>query len=126
MDIQVNILDNILEKRIFIFVFICVPIRILLIYISKNINIMYLPYIGLLALLPAFGFIYTYIFSKRTKSSLGCKIWWNMLRPIHGMLYILFAYYAINKDINAWIFLLLDVVIGIISFVLYNNNIIIV
>jgi hypothetical protein len=42
------------------------------------------------------------------------------LRPIHGILYLLFAFYAIKCDKNAWIFLLIDVIIGLISFLIFH------
>ena len=55
----------------------------------------------------------------------GNKIWWNSLRPIHGLLYALFAYFAIIKNKNAWKFLAVDVIIGLVAFFIYhttNNN----
>ena len=50
----------------------------------------------------------------------GGKIWWNNLRPIHSLLYFLFAYNAINGNRNAWQFLLADVIIGLISFLAFH------
>jgi hypothetical protein len=50
----------------------------------------------------------------------GDKIWWNKLRPVHSLLYFLFAYNAINGNRNAWKFLLLDVIIGLISFLSFH------
>ena len=55
----------------------------------------------------------------------GDKIWWNDLRPIHGTMYALFAYNAITGNDFAWIFLLIDVIIGLVSFLTfhsYNNS----
>jgi hypothetical protein len=46
----------------------------------------------------------------------GDKIWWNNLRPIHGLLYLLFSYNAIIGNQNSWIYLLIDVSFGLISF----------
>ncbi len=66
-----------------------------------------------------------YIFltgSRKTgMETFGEKIWWNNLRPIHSMFYFLFAYNAIigNKQ-QSWIFLLADVVFGLISFLIYH------
>lgn len=51
---------------------------------------------------------------------LGDKIWWNNLRPLHALLYGLFAYNAIKGNPNSWIFLFLDVIIGLISFLTYH------
>ena len=50
----------------------------------------------------------------------GNKIWWNLLRPIHGILYLLFAYNALNKNNNSWIYLMIDVIIGLIRFLIYH------
>jgi hypothetical protein len=93
--------------------------------ISKKININYLPLLGYLALIPTIGFTYIYITGLRKTGGevFGDKIWWNDLRPIHALLYGLFAYYAINKNTNSWQFLLADVIIGLISFLSYHYTI---
>lgn len=109
-------------KRIFLFLFGCISIRFILVYIAKNINMNYLPYMGALATIPAIGFIYIYVNDLR-KSGLevfGDKIWWNMLRPIHAILYLLFAYNAINLNPNSWIYLFVDVLLGLNSFLIYH------
>ena len=56
--------------------------------------------------MPAIGFSYIFIFGKRKKGgqTFGQKIWWNHLRPIHALLYALFAYLAINKNKNYILF----------------------
>ena len=96
-------------------------------YLAKNANRIYLKYMGYLSILPAVGFFYLFLTGSRKTGSevFGNKIWWNDLRPIHGLMYFLFAYNAINGDAFAWIYLLVDVVIGLVSFLLfhyYNNN----
>ena len=59
--------------------------------------------------------------SRKTGAEVfGDKIWWNNLRPIHAILYTLFAYNAINKNRKAWIYLFIDVIIGLISFIGYH------
>jgi hypothetical protein len=50
----------------------------------------------------------------------GEKIWWNDLRPIHGTLYLLFAYYAIRGSKYAWTILLVDVLFGLIAFFIHH------
>jgi hypothetical protein len=109
---------NKLQKRFILFIFGCIGLRILLVIITKNIYCKYLPYFGYIALLPAFGFLYIYITGSR-KTGIevnGDKIWWNSLRPIHSLLYLLFAYNAIHQNKEAWKFLAIDVSIGILSF----------
>jgi hypothetical protein len=109
-------------KRILIFLFACIGVRCALVFIAKNINIEYLPYMGYLALLPAFGFLYIYMNNLRKTGPevFGDVIWWNLLRPIHSLLYFAFAYNAIYKNSNSWIYLLIDVLIGFNSFVIYH------
>jgi len=118
---------NDIHKRFALFLVGCIGTRSLLVYMAKTISTKYLPYMGALALLPAIGFFSIYIFKLRETGVevLGDKIWWNDLRPVHGLLYLLFAISAIQKKSYSWIFLFIDVCIGLISFLTfhyYNNN----
>ena len=113
---------NIKLYRIFLFIFGCISARIALVIISKNINKEYLPHLGFLTLIPAIGFSIIY-FLKLRKTGLevfGDKIWWNSLRPIHSLLYLIFSIMALSRNVNAYKILLLDVLIGIIAF-LYHH-----
>ncbi len=106
------------NSRLLLFLIGCIGLRIIFAIVAKYININYLPYLGYLALLPAIGFAYIYITgSRNTGFEAGGKIWWNCLRPLHSLLYFLFAYNAILKNNHvAWKFLALDVVIGLSAF----------
>ena len=113
---------NNIQKRFLLFLIGCIGVRSLFVVIAKNIDIKYLQYLGFLALLPALGFAYIYLTGSRQtgKEVFGEKIWWNDLRPLHSLLYFLFAYNAIIGNKNSWIYLLIDVVIGIISFLNFH------
>lgn len=113
---------NTLQERILLFLVGCIGIRLLLVYIAKNIDIKLLKYMGYITLIPAFGFIYIYLTGSRKTGPevFGGKIWWNNLRPIHAILYLLFSYNAIIGNRNAWIYLLIDVLLGLISFLVYH------
>ena len=113
---------NTLQKRLVLFLVGCIGTRLLLVYIAKNINIKFLKYMGYLSLLPAFGFIYIYLTGTRQTGAevFGDKIWWNNLRPIHALFYLLFSYNAINGNKNAWIYLLIDVLFGLTSFLIHH------
>jgi hypothetical protein len=118
---------NTIQKRFLLFLIGCIGTRILLVYLAKNANNTYLQYMGYLSILPAIGFFYLFLSDSRKTGAevFGDKIWWNNLRPVHGLLYFLFAYNAINYNKFAWIYLLIDVIIGLISFLSfhnYNNN----
>ena len=113
---------NHLQQRFLMFLIGCVGIRSLFVIIAKYINTKYLKYLGYLALVPAIGFMYIYLTGSRKTGAevFGEKIWWNNLRPIHSILYFLFAYNAIIGNKQSWIYLLVDVLIGLISFLTHH------
>lgn len=118
---------NTIQKRFILFLVGCIGTRSLFVYLSKMASKSILMYMGFLALLPAIGFLYIYFTGTRQTGAevFGDKIWWNDLRPIHGLLYLLFAYNAILGNHFAWIYLLVDVLIGLISFLgfhYYNGD----
>lgn len=113
---------NDFQKRILLFLIFCMGMRMFLVFLAKFADKKILRLMGFLALLPAIGFLYLF-FTKKRKTGLetfGSKIWWTNLRPIHGILYLLFAFYAIKCNKNAWIFLLIDVIIGLSSFLIFH------
>jgi hypothetical protein len=76
--------------------------------------------LGFLALVPAIGFMFIWLTGARKTGAevFGEKIWWNNLRPIHSMLWFLFAYLALTGvHEHAWKVLLVDVLLGFIAFV---------
>jgi len=113
---------NNIQKRFLLFLCGCIVVRLLFAILAKNISLSYLPYLGYLALLPAFGFIYIFLTGSRKSGAetFGEKIWWNNLRPIHALLYFLFAYNAILGHKSAWIYLLIDVIFGLFSFLIFH------
>lgn len=113
---------NNIQKRFILFIFGCIFIRSLIVLFVKNVKIKYLPIIGYISLIPAIGFFTIYFFNLRKTGTevFGDKIWWNDLRPIHGFLYLTFAYLAINKNKDAWVLLLFDVIFGLLMFL--NNH----
>jgi len=113
---------NDIQKRFLLFLIGCIGTRALFVYVAKNASAKYLPLLGYLALLPAIGFIYIYLTGSRKTGGevFGEKIWWNDLRPIHSLLYFLFAYNAIIGNNKAWIYLLVDVIFGLSSFLIFH------
>lgn len=113
---------NTIQKRFLLFLVGCIGSRLLLVYVAKNSSIQFLKYMGYLALLPAIGFTYIYVTGSRKTGAevFGDKIWWNNLRPIHALLYFSFAYNAIHGNKEAWIYLLVDVLFGLASFLTYH------
>ena len=108
-------------ERYVLFLLGCIGSRVLLAYTAKTIDKDYLPYMGYVCLLPAIGMMYIYVTGSRDYGiEAGGKIWWNNLRPIHSMLYFLFAYNAIMQYDIAWMFLAVDVLIGLSAFIVYH------
>jgi hypothetical protein len=103
-----------MKQNIILFLTLCMGSRYSLAYISKNyLNL--LPYLSLPALLIAIGFAIIYIFDLRKIGSEtgGEKIYWNNFRPVHSLMYGIFAYLAFHKDPNAWKVIFLDTTIGL-------------
>ena len=109
-------------KRILLFLFGCIGTRLAFVWIAKTISLQYLPFLGYAALLVAIGLMYFFLTGTRQTGFevFGDKIWWNNLRPVHATLYALFAYYAIQKNQNAWLILLADVILGLVAFVRHH------
>ena len=117
---------NNIQKRFLLFLFGCIPTRLALVYLAKNISINYLPILGYITLIIAISFAYLFLSGTRQTGVevFGDKIWWNNLRPIHATFYLIFSYYAINKMREGWIYLLVDVIFGLFSFLIFHyiNN----
>lgn len=113
---------NHLQQRFLLFLIGCIGIRSLFVIVAKYVNVKYLKYLGYVALLPAIGFMYIYLTGSRKTGAevFGEKIWWNDLRPIHSILYFLFAYNAIMGNKQSWIYLLVDVLFGLVSFLIHH------
>lgn len=114
---------NKLQKRFTLFLLGCIPIRFLFVYIAKNIPINYLPLTAPITLIMGLGFFYTFFSGKKTGSTFNQIAWWNNLRPIHGLLYILYSYYAYKKNSDSYKILLFDVIFGLLSFLIYHISV---
>lgn len=112
-----------MDTRTMLFLFGCMGTRLGLVYIAYNFP-QFLKTMGLLALVPAFGFMYIYFTGSRKTGpeTFGDPIWWNNLRPVHGILWFTFAYMAINGMKDAWKVLLADVLLGFVAY-LYHKKI---
>jgi hypothetical protein len=113
---------NSIQKRFLLFLIGCIGFRTALVFIAKAISLEYLPFMGYMALLPAIGLTYIYLTGSRKTGGevFGDKIWWNDLRPLHAIFYFMFAFSAINKQSTAWIYLAVDVIIGLFTFLIHH------
>jgi len=108
-------------KRILLFLFGCIGVRSYIVYLSRQKE--NLPYMIIPAFIIGFGFLYIYFTNSRKTGPevFGDKIWWNDLRPLHGLLWLSFAILAILKNENAWLVLLSDTLIGLFSFISFHQ-----
>ena len=106
-----------LNTRIVLFFCACIPLRIVLAYLPTVLDKNYLFYYGLILLMPAIGFFYLYFTDSRLEAPEGGgKTWWAELRIVHGLFYLFAAIYALQMSKLAYIPLSMDVVFGLISF----------
>jgi hypothetical protein len=113
-------------KRFLMFLIGCMGSRFLLTYVAKTIQPDYLKYISLVTGLIGVSFVYIYFFGsesadKQLEWTGDKKVWWNDLRIVHGSLYLLFTYMALTQNKQAWLILLVDTLIGLISWTKHHN-----
>jgi accessory gene regulator protein AgrB len=112
---------NTSNKRAILFLCGCIPVRLLFVYIAYYIayhNTSFLPYLAIPAMIVAIGFISIFMFGLRKTGAetFGQPIWWDRLRPIHALFYLLFSIFAFMGKKEAYIFLAMDVLFGFISY----------
>jgi len=109
-------------NSIIVFLLGCIPVRILLAYISTKLSQEQLKYLGVVLLGISLSFMYLYFTNKRLDApEAGGKTWWSSLRPIHGVLYLAAAIYAFKGETTmVWIPLIIDVIFGFIVFSIHH------
>ena len=111
-------------NSILAFIFLCIPARIFLAYISRIIPDKYLKIYGILLLLMGLSFLYLFITNSRLNApEAGGKTWWSQFRIIIGFFYIAAAVYAFQGKRNLiWIPLAMDIVFGLTIFAYQHIN----
>ena len=99
----------------YLFFGVCIPIRLLLVYLASTLNKNNLRFFGIFLLVIALGFLYLYFANKRLNAAeaTGGVTWWSEYRLLHGLLYLCAAIYALQGKNTAWIPLLIDVGLGV-------------
>lgn len=115
-----------ITMRFVLFLLFCIPSRIAISYIVRMTPKKWLPLVGTIALISAIAFAFLYFTGVRTSGfeTFGKPIWWNELRIVHSMLYMLTALYAFQRKQHAWIPLFVDAWLGLISFTLYHLGVV--
>ena len=117
-------------KRMLLFLVGCIGMRTLLTVTSIEVTkiqngLLYLKYMGYVAIFISMGFIYLYVNgNKYADNQLSQykdkKLWWKNLRIVHGIMYSLFALFAIQMKSYAWVPLALDTIIGLSVWTFHN------
>ena len=94
---------------------ICLTVRFSLAYFSYVLPSVKVRQLSYLALLPIIGWLNIIFFSPRDSGIEvpNGKIWWQNMRPVHVLMYIIFFLLAQFKTNLAWIPLFIDPLIGI-------------
>ncbi len=103
-----------MDRRQLLFFTCCLTSRLLLAVASYYVPDAWLPLCGYLALGPAIGFMTLYTLGLREtgKGMNGGDIWWVHMRPIHGVMYLLFALFAIRGERYGSAVLVSDALVG--------------
>jgi ABC-type xylose transport system permease subunit len=108
-----------------LFLLLCIPLRLSLALIAKNASYNVLRLLALFAIIIGIGFWVIFLggYRKTGVETGGKPIWWNNIRPLHGTIFILFAILVLTPYYNnAWYLLLLDVIIGLIAFIVHYSK----
>lgn len=105
------------------FLFGCIPARLLLAFVAyhKRGDAKFMEGYAVLGFLIGISFLTLYVFDLRKTGRESTEpdhaIWWAKYRPIHAFMYILFAYLARHSPDDAWLVLLMDVILGLTIYV---------
>ena len=108
--------------RLVLFLLVCIPLRSTMAYIAYKYPVS--PVTKILAILyTVFGLsmLYLFITNKRQDAPEGGGVtWWNNLRPIHAILYLLFALSVSVGKSYSYMFLIGDVLLCLVAFTVYR------
>ena len=120
------------KTRILLFLVGCMGSRAFLVYLAYRCGNSHggvacrriLNAMAVMAILVSVAFMTIFLTGSRKTGPevFGDKIWWNSLRPVHSLLYLAFAIAAVYVPTQAYIPLLLDVIIGLVAFTWYHTH----
>ena len=107
-----------------LFLFGCIPARLAIVWLSQKIPVQYLGLFGAVLLCMGLGFLYLYFTKGRLNAfESGGKTWWADYRLVFGALHIIAAIYCFQGKQNmVWIPLLIDVLFGLVLFLLKESG----
>lgn len=113
-----------LNKRFALFLLGCIPVRLSFVVLARTLPIQYIKLAAIPALLLATAFFIIFFFKLRKSGpeTMGAPIWWNALRPVHGIIWASIAYFAFKENREVvWRLLLFDVIFGLVSFTIHHS-----
>ena len=115
---------NAIQIRFLLFLFGCIGSRLLFTGVSAIASGWFLQLLGIIAMIPVLGWFYIIFIGERDTGVevMGGKIWWKNLRPIHMLLWFMFAWLAIQKNRQAWMVLLVDTLFGLGAFLVHHGS----
>lgn len=75
---------------------------------------------GLLAVAAAWAYLYASGMRTTGLEVLGDRIWWNALRPVHAVMYVVAAWAVLRSSRLAPVVLYADVVLALVAFVVFH------
>ena len=109
-------------NRIALFLGVCIVLRSVLAYAAYRLPSTTVYYMAFPALVIGASMILLFLTGWR-KTGVEVnneRIWWNPIRPVHGMLYLAFAYLALMQHPLAYVPLVIDVVFGLTAFTVFH------
>lgn len=105
-----------------LFLFGCIPVRLLLALLAYKIDEKYLQYLSILFIGIGLSFFYLYVSNTRLDApEAGGNTWWKNIRPIHGAFYLTAGIYALKKSRISALLILIDALFGLTSFILFRE-----
>lgn len=112
-------------QRSAIFLVGCLGVRLALALSAKYVapkNDTYRTVLAGFGLVVGLGMLAHFVLGTRaTAPEAGGVVWWNVLRPVHAALWILYAVYALKGEHSvAWPMLMADTALGLLSWYTYR------
>ena len=95
---------------------VCIPVRLGIATMVWFLPDRWLPLVGLVAIIGAVYLMYRFLtFEAKQEGIFGQPVVWNHLRPMHALVWVVFAYLAFMKNPHAKILQFGDVLLGAVA-----------